>query len=161
MSTTQPRPVTLDFTSGPVVAGALTVPYLGPAWGRKALQLMKEDPRIQEAVAGVTITVLTRIEGVPDGRYSYLYARFDGNGLADGRMGNEEVELELEGLPAPTFTIVGPYATFAAIQHGALSERKAVLSGRLHIKGSRLLALRYMGALETVTEVLAEIPCHP
>lgn len=138
----------------------MTVPYLGPGWGRKAIAAMGQDPRVKAAVKGVKLAVLTRIENPPHGRYNYLYARFDGTTLADGRMGHEEAELELEGLPAPNFTITGPYEVFAAIQRGELTERKAVLSGRLHVKGSRLMALRYMGALEAVTEVLSEIPCQ-
>ncbi|MEK6984910.1 MAG: SCP2 sterol-binding domain-containing protein [Candidatus Thermoplasmatota archaeon] len=137
----------------------MSIPYLGPGWGRKALEVMKSDPRVAEAVKGVDLRLLIRIRETPPGRYHYLYAHFDGTGLADGRMGHDGDDI-LATLPEPTFTIEGPYDVFASVQRGELTERKAILSGRLHIKGSRLLALRYMGALETVTEVLGEIPCQ-
>ncbi len=120
---------------------------------------MRGDPRIAEAVKGINIRLLIHIKDPPADRYHYLYAHFDGKGLADGRMGHD-TDGVLATLPEPTLTIEGPYAVFAAVQKGELSERKAILSGSLHVKGSRLLALRYMGALETVTEVLGEIPCH-
>jgi hypothetical protein len=140
------------------VVPALTVPYLGPGWGRKALEVMRTDPRIREAVRGIEVRLLTRIHDAPKGRYGYLYAAFDGTGLSDGRMGHAGDGV-LETLPKPTFCIEGPYTAFAAIQRGELSERKALLSGRLHVKGSRLAALRHLGALEAVTEVLSEIAC--
>jgi hypothetical protein len=140
------------------VAEALTVPYLGPGWGRKALALMRTDPRVQEAVQGVKLRLLTRIRDAPEGRYDYLWADFDGKGLADGRMGNEGDGV-LETL-APTVTLEGSYEVFAAIQRGETTERKAFLSGLLKVHGSRIQALRHLGALEAVTGALAEIPCE-
>jgi hypothetical protein len=141
------------------LGAALTVPYLGPGWGRKALEVMRTDPRVAEAVDGIALRLLIHIKDPPAGRYQFLYAHFDGKGLADGRMGHDG-DGTLETLPSPDLAIEGPYSVFAAVQKGELTERKAILSGQLHVKGSRLLALRYMGALETVTEVLGEIPCQ-
>ncbi|HUR61878.1 MAG TPA: SCP2 sterol-binding domain-containing protein [Candidatus Thermoplasmatota archaeon] len=136
----------------------MTVPYLGPGWGKKALALMRTDPRVQEAVQGVKLRLLTRILDAPEGRYGYLWADFDGTGLAEGRMGHAGDGV-LETL-RPTVTLEGDYAVFAAIQRGETTERKAFLSGRLKLHGSRIQALRHMGALEAVTGALAEIPCE-
>jgi hypothetical protein len=140
------------------VARTLTVPYLGPGWGRKALAVMRTDPRVQESLQGVKLRLLVRITEVPAGRYTYLWADFDGAGLADARMGHAG-DGALEALE-PTVTLEGPYAVFAAIQRGELTERKAFLSGQLRLHGSRIQALRHMGALEAVTGALAEIPCQ-
>jgi hypothetical protein len=136
----------------------LAVPYLGPGWGKKALAVMRSDPRVREALQGVKVRLLTRITGAPEGRYDYLWADFDGAGLADGRMGHVGDGV-LETLE-PTLTLEGSYAVFAAIQRGELTERKAFMSGRLKVHGSRIQALRHMGALEAVTAALAEIPCE-
>lgn len=140
------------------MAAALTVPYLGPGWGRKALDVMRSDPRVQAALKGVKLRLLTRILDAPPGRYGYLWADFDGEGLADGRMGHAGDGV-LEALQ-PTLTLEGRYATFAAIQRGEATERTAFLAGDLKLKGSRILALRHMGALEVITGALAEIPCE-
>ncbi|MEA3144583.1 MAG: hypothetical protein QOG31_1907 [Thermoplasmata archaeon] len=134
------------------------MPYLGPGWGKRALAIMRGDPRVQEALRGVKVRLLTRITDAPPGRYGYLWAEFDGTGLADARMGHAD-DAALAALE-PTLTLEGTYATFAAIQRGELTERKAFLAGRLKVKGSRIQALRHMGALEAVTAALAEIPCE-
>lgn len=137
---------------------SLVVPYLGPAWGKRALEVLRTDARVLAAVQGIEVSILTRITDVPEGRYHWLYAAFDGKGLGDARMGDDDAELET--LPPPTFTITGPYGTFAAIQRGEVTEHRAFLTGRLHVKGNRLKALRHMGSLETVTKALAGIPCE-
>lgn len=134
------------------------MPYLGPGWGRKALEVMRTDPRVREALRGVKVRLLVRILDAPPGRYGYLWAEFDGEGLADGRMGHAGDGV-LETLE-PALTLEGDYATFAAIQRGESTERKAFLAGDLKVKGSRILALRHMGSLETITGALAEIPCE-
>lgn len=152
------RPASGAFKNGARGRGALTVPYLGPGWGKKALAVMRTDPRVKEAVQGIRLRLLTRIRGAPEGRYDYLWAAFDGTGLAEGRMGHE-ADGGLEGLD-PSVTLEGDYEVFAAIQRGELTERKAFLSGRLKVHGSRIQALRHMGALEAVTAALAEIPCQ-
>jgi hypothetical protein len=136
----------------------LSVPYLGPGWGKQALAVLRSDPAVQEALRGVKVRLLTRILEAPPGRYGYLWAEFDGSGLADTRMG-QEGDAALERLE-PTLTLEGTYAAFAAIQRGETTERKAFLSGQLKVKGSRILALRHLGALETLTAALAKIPCE-
>jgi putative sterol carrier protein len=52
------------------------------------------------------------------------------------------------------------YAVFAAIQRGEITERRAILTGKLHLTGSLVKALRHMRALETVTASLRTIACE-
>jgi hypothetical protein len=144
--------------TGGRVRTPLAVAYLGPGWGKKALAILRTDPRVLEALQGVKVRLLTRVTDAPEGRYDYLWADFDGTGLAEGRMGHVGDGV-LETLE-PTLTLEGGYDVFAAIQRGELTERTAFLSGRLKVHGSRVLALRYMGALEVITEALAEISCE-
>jgi len=145
-------------STGAGSSGPLTVPYLGPGWGRLALERLRTDPRVGEAVQGLSVRVLTKVRDAPPGRYAWLYAAFEGGSLAEGRMGHDG-DGQLDALPAPTFTIEGPYEAFAAVQRGEVTERRALLSGRLKLHGSRLTALRLMARLEAVTDVLGEIPC--
>jgi len=136
----------------------LTVPYLGPGWGRQALERLRTDPRVSDAVQGLSVRVLTKVTDAPTDRYTWLYAAFEDGRIAEARMGHDG-DAALAELPPPTFTIEGPYDAFAAVQRGELTERRALLSGRLKLHGSRLTALRFMARLEAVTEVLSEIPC--
>src|SRR5437870_193469 len=92
----------------PGVAAALKDPYLGPAWGRKAVEALRRDPRVKAAVQGTEVSVMTLIRDAPPDRYEWLYAAFDGTGLADARMGRADDRKA--GLPDATFTIEGPYS---------------------------------------------------
>ena len=132
--------------------------YLSPAWAEKALRLVETDPRIERALGGLEVSLLTIILHPPKGCYGFIYAPFDGDGLKDYRVGVDFASMA-KGLPEPTFTISGEYPVFAAIQRGELTERKALLSGRLHLTGGMIKALKHMRQLEAITDVLTSIPC--
>jgi hypothetical protein len=136
----------------------LQVQYLSPAWAERALRLVETDPRIERALGGLEVSLLTIILHPPKGCYGFLYAAFDEDGLTDYRVGVDFASLA-KGLPEPTFTISGEYPVFASIQRGELTERKALLSGRLHLTGGMFRALKYMRQLEAITAVLTSIPC--
>jgi hypothetical protein len=132
--------------------------YLSPAWAEKALRLVETDPRIERALGGLEVSLLTVILHPPKGCYGFLYAAFDEDGLKDYRVGFDFASIA-RGLPEPTFTISAEYPVFAAIQRGELTERKALLSGRLHLTGGMFRALKHMRQLEAITAVLGSIPC--
>lgn len=132
--------------------------YLTEPWAEEALQRVESDDRIQAAIRGIDLSILTIILNAPKRAYGFMYTSFDGDGLRDYRVGRDFATVTRD-LPAPTFVVSGDYDVFSAIQRGELSERRALLSGKLHLTGSMLKALRHMRALETITDVLREIPC--
>ena len=134
------------------------VQYLSPAWAEHALRMIETDERIDRALGGLEVSLLTIILHPPKGCYGFLYAAFDADGLKDYRVGLDFPSVA-RGLPEPTFTISGEYGVFAAIQRGELTERKALLSGRLHLTGGMLRALKPLRQLEAITAVLGSIPC--
>jgi hypothetical protein len=134
------------------------VQYLSPAWAEKALRLVETDPRIDRALQGVEVSILSIILHPPKGCYGFLYAAFDADGLKDYRVGFDYASVT-KGLAEPTFTVSGEYSVFAAIQRGEITERRALLSGRLHLIGGMVKALRHIRTLETFNEVLCSIPC--
>ncbi|MGB1586072.1 MAG: SCP2 sterol-binding domain-containing protein [Thermoplasmatota archaeon] len=131
--------------------------YLTEPWAEAALAVVEGDPGIAEAVKGVKLSILTIITGAPEGRYGFFYAAFD-DGLSDYRVGYD-YDVVTAGVGEPTFAISGPYEVFAAIQRGELGERKALLTGKLHLTGSLLKALRHMHAMEAISSALARIDC--
>ncbi len=126
-------------------------------WAEEALQRVESDPRIAQALKGISVSILTIITEGPKDTYGFLYVHFDGQGLAEYRVGYE-YEAVAKGIDTPTFVVSGKYDVFNDIQLGKLSERRALIAGKLHLTGSMLKALRHMRALETVTKVLQEIP---
>lgn len=139
-------------------AEAKEVQYLSEAWAQEVLKLIETDPRVAKALDGLEVSILTIILHPPKGCYGFLYVAFDADGLADYRTGHD-FHVIAKGLPEPTFVISGDYEEFAAIQRRELSERRAILSGRLHLTGSMVKALRHMRVLESIAEVMTAIPC--
>lgn len=135
------------------------VQYLSQPWAQQVLRVIETDPRIAAALKGLEVSILTIILHPPKGCYGFLYAAFDRNGLADYRTGHDFAAIS-KGLPEPTFAVSGDYQVFAAVQRGELSERRAILTGQLHLTGSLARALRYMRVLEAITAVTNQIPCR-
>lgn len=133
--------------------------YLSEPWAQQVLKLIETDARITQALDGLDVSILTIVLNPPKGCYGFMYAAFDGGGLADYRTGHDFNAIA-KGLPEPTFVVSGDYQVFAAVQRRELSERRAILTGQLHLTGSMVKALRYMKVLEAITEVTAEIPCQ-
>ena len=142
----------------PAAKPAAPVQYLSEPWAQKVLSLIETDRRVAEALDGLEVSILTIILHPPKGCYGFLYVAFDANGLVDYRTGHD-FHAVAKGLPEPTFVVSGDYKVFAALQRRELSERKAILTGQLHLTGSMLKAMRYMRVLEAITEVTSEIPC--
>ncbi len=136
----------------------LTIAYLSEAWASEALRRIETDTRIKGLLKGGSLSMLTIIVDGPADRYGFIFAAFDAQGLVDYRVGHD-YHAVTQGIDPPTFVVSGNYEVFAAIQRGEMTERKALISGKLHLTGSMTKALRHMKTLETITKVLAEIEC--
>ena len=137
----------------------LAMRYLSEEWAEAALRLVETDGRVRAALGGVALSLLMVVQNPPKGSYGFIYAAFDRSGLCDYRVGHDPAKA-VDGLDSPTFVVRGEYAVFAAVQSGKLSERKALLSGKLHLTGPLIKALKHMRALEAITKVFATIPCE-
>jgi hypothetical protein len=137
----------------------LAVRYLTEAWASEALKLIETDARVKAALHGIDLSLLTIVLRPPADCYGFLYTAFDAGGLADYRVGHDYHTIT-KGIRPPTFVVSGEYGVFASIQRKELSERKAILSGKLHLTGPWMKALRHMKALEAITEALTAIPCE-
>jgi putative sterol carrier protein len=61
-------------------------------------------------------------------------------------------------LPEAEFVIKGDYDTFAQISRAELKSRKALMSGKLELKGNLVKALSLAVVVDRLNEVLATIP---
>ncbi len=143
----------------PSVRHALAVPYLSEAWAEACLEAVEDDPRILAATKGAKVSLLCIILNPPPERYGFIYVAFDDAGLADYRLGHDYATVTKD-MPTPTFVVSGDYKIWAQVQDGELPERKAVMSGKLHLTGNLLKALKHMRALEALTAVLRDIECE-
>ncbi len=126
------------------------VKYLSPEWAAEALRRLRAELS-PDRMKHVTSSMLTVYTKCPDGKTRAVFY-----GLKDGAFADLTVA---EGsLPDAEFTIQGDYQTFAQISRAELKSRKALMSGKLELKGNLVKALSLAVIVDRLNEVLATIP---
>jgi len=124
--------------------------YLDPVWTAEARKRLGEalDP---EKMNGITTSMADIYEACPDGKKRWMFVQCEGGKLARFEVGEGEA-------PEAEFRIVGSYATLAAISKGELGSQKALMTGKLKLKGNMAKALRLAPLADRINKVLATIP---
>lgn len=124
--------------------------YLGKEWRDAGEALLKAelDPG---KMNGVSTSMADIYEACPGGGEKYLYLE-----CADGKVTKFETG---EGeAPAAEFSIRGAYETFAAITRGELSSQRALMTGKLKLRGNMAKAIRLAPLADRINKVLARVP---
>ncbi len=87
----------------------------------------------------------------PDGVTRYLFFRFEKGEFADLLLGEGET-------PAAEFKITGTYETFAKISRAELGSQRALMTGKLKLKGNMVKALKLASIADRINKVLSRIP---
>jgi hypothetical protein len=135
----------------------LAHPYLSAAWARQAIETVRTDPALREAIAGHDVSVLVEVDDAPPGRMQALYASFDGTGGADLRVSEDRASID-RVVEKPTLVITGAYEVFVALRQGQVDPRRALVAGQLKLHGGRLRALAHMRPLMQLVATLHAIP---
>jgi len=124
--------------------------YLDADWTAEARKRLAEalDP---EKMNGITTSMADIYEACPDGRKRWMLVRCEGGRLASFEVGEGEA-------PEAEFRILGSYETFAAISRGELGSQKALMTGKLKLKGNMAKALRLAPLADRINKVLSTIP---
>jgi putative sterol carrier protein len=92
-------------------------------------------------------------EKCPDGTTKYLFFKFENGSLAQLLLGDGEP-------PQAEFRISGTYETFAKISRAELGAQKALMTGKLKLKGNMVKALKLAAIADRLNKVLAKIPAE-
>jgi hypothetical protein len=124
--------------------------YLDSEWTAEARRRLTEalDP---EKMNGITTSMADVYDACPDGKTRWLYVRCEGGKLAEFDVGEGEP-------PAAEYRISGSYETFAAISRGELGSQKALMTGKLKLRGNMAKALRLAPLADRINKVLSTIP---
>jgi hypothetical protein len=126
------------------------IPYLTPAWRDEAERRLNSELS-PERMNFITSSMSNIYRNCPDGRDRYLFFRFQEGRFADLLLG--------EGDPPPAeFRITGDYETFARISRAELGSQKALMTGKLKLKGNMVKALKLAAIADRLNKVLAAIP---
>ena len=124
--------------------------YLSQEWCAEAeRRLRAEIP--PEKMKKLTTSVSYVYLDCPGGKTRYLYFRADKGIFADVLVGDNEP-------PAAEFRVTGPYQLFADATQGKISSQRALMSGKLKLKGHMVKALKLASLADRINKVLASIP---
>jgi len=124
--------------------------YLSPEWAEEVFK-RANDRLTPEKMKHVTSSMLTLNKNCPDGKDRAVYYE-----IVDGVV--KKVSVAEGKLPDAEFTITADYQLFAKISRAELKARRALMSGKMKLKGPLVKALRLSPLVDRLNEVIATIP---
>ncbi|HQL00387.1 MAG TPA: SCP2 sterol-binding domain-containing protein [Smithellaceae bacterium] len=126
------------------------IAYLSPAWRDEALKRLQAE-LTPEKMNNVTTSMSNIYKNCPGGEEMFLFVE-----CKDGKI--TRVETGAGEPPQAEFRILGDYETFAKISRAELGAQKALMTGKLKLKGNLARALKLASVSDRLNKVLAKIP---
>lgn len=124
--------------------------YLSEEWRAEAERRLKAE-LTPERMNNITSSMSNVYLDCPGGGSKYLLFRFENGALAELGLGAGEP-------PQAEFHITGTYDVFAQISRAELGAQKALMTGKLKLKGNMIKALKLAAIADRLNKVLAGIP---
>jgi len=124
--------------------------YLSKEWAEEVIKRANEK-LTPEKMKHVTSSMLTLNTNCPDGKERAVYYEIVEGvvtkvSIAEGKMPNAE------------FTITADYQLYVRISRAELKARRALMSGKMKLKGPLVKALRLSPLVDRLNEVISTIP---
>ncbi|RPJ00922.1 MAG: sterol-binding protein [Candidatus Aminicenantes bacterium] len=124
--------------------------YLTEEWRAEAEKRLKAE-LTPERMNHITSSMSNVYLDCPGGGTKSLLFRFQDGALTELALGTGEP-------PAAEFLITGSYDVFAQISRAELGAQKALMTGKLKLKGNMIKALKLAAIADRMNKVLAGIP---
>jgi len=126
--------------------------YLSKEWAEEVIKRANEK-LTPEKMKHVTSSMLTLNTNCPDGKERAVYYE-----IVDGVVTKVSI---VEGkMPNAEFTITADYQLYARISRAELKARRALMSGKMKLKGPLVKALRLAPLVDRLNEVISTIPAE-
>ncbi len=124
--------------------------YLGPSWRDEALKRLQSE-LTPEKMNKVTTSMSNIYKNCPGGVEMFLFVECKDGQVTRFETGTGEP-------PKAEFLIIGDYEIFAKISRAELGAQKAMMTGKLKLKGNLAKALKLAAVSDRMNKVLAKIP---
>jgi len=128
------------------------VGYLSPQWRDEAEKRLKAEIT-PEKMNHLTTSVSYNYTNCPDGVDKYLYFKCVNGEFA-------EVGVDSGEPPKTDFRITGSYDIFSQVTQGKIKAQKALMTGKLKLKGNMVKALKLASLADRINKVLVTIPTN-
>lgn len=126
------------------------VAYLSPQWRDEVENRLKSELS-PEKMKFITTSVSFNYTNCPQGNDTYLYFRCEDGSITEVLVGEGDP-------PQAEFAITGEYDLFARITQGIVTSQRALMSGKLKLKGNMVKALKLASLADRLNKVMAQIP---
>jgi putative sterol carrier protein len=126
------------------------VAYLSQQWRDEAEKALNAGIT-PEKMKRLTSSVVYVYVDCPGGNDKYLYFKTDNGKFSQVLVGEGEP-------PEAEFRVTGPYDLFANLTQGKISSQRALMSGKLKLKGNMIKALKLASLADRINKVLEKIP---
>ncbi len=126
--------------------------YLSEEWRSEAERRLRAE-LTPEKMNRITSSMSNIYLNRPGGGSRYLLFRFEDGALSELSMGEGEP-------PVAEFRITGDYEVFAKISRAELGSQKALMTGKLKLKGNMVKALKLASIADRLNKVLSQIPAE-
>ena len=124
--------------------------YLSPEWGAEVEKRLREE-LTPEKMNNLTSSMNNIYMNCPGGGEKFFFVSFE-----DGAV--KQVETGGGKGPAAEFAIMGDYETFAQISRAELGAQKALMGGKLKLRGNMVKALKLASLCDRINKIIATIP---
>jgi len=125
------------------------VRYMSQAWRQEVERRIRQELS-PEKMNHLTSSMSNIYLHCPDDKDKYLFFKFEGGKLVELALGEGEP-------PEAEFRITGPYEIFARISRSEIGSQRALMSGKLKLKGNMIKALKLASISDRVNKVISSI----
>ena len=126
------------------------VVYLSPEWRDEAEKRLRAE-LTPDKMKNITTSMANIYQNCPEGGENFLYVSFQDGALAEVKVGPGQP-------PDAEFRILGDYDVFSRITQGTLKSQRALMGGKLKLKGNMVKALKLASLADRMNKVLSGIP---
>ena len=125
------------------------VRYLSRQWRDEAEKRLNAELS-PEKMKFITTTMSNLYKNCPDGKDKFLFMKCEEGRFTEIRVGEGEP-------PQAEFRVAGTYETFARITRAELKSQRALMTGKLKLKGNMVKALKLASIADRMNNVLGGI----
>jgi putative sterol carrier protein len=124
--------------------------YLSSQW-RDEVEVRLRNELGPEKMKHLTTSVSFIYVNCPDGKDRCLFFSCTDGNITD-------VDVSEDTTRPAEFVITGDYELFSRVTQGTLSSQRALMSGRLKVKGNMVKALKLASLADRINRIMSQIP---
>jgi putative sterol carrier protein len=123
--------------------------YLSSSWAEEVLKRLKAELP-PEKMNNVSTSMSNIYKNCPGGGEKFLYIQCEKGAVTKVETGTGEP-------PKAEFTITGEYETFAKISRAELGSQRALMTGKLKLKGNMARALKLASLADRMNKIISGV----